>query len=270
MRLVFVNKSFHNENSGGRQGFPRREAKMNKGALISVVCLVLSTAIFAAYPNPVQADSGETIHLVNAASGEWEWTNDNVTGSEVSLDSIAAPNPEYMQLLSNGLSLSGATEICHPFRGGQFGWTGRIYNLSGGAWHELATTTRWVPDTSGKLMSCAYAPTEGTYALFGYYTDQPKACREYSISSMGAYEVGINGFVYYGTISPPNPGIKVTYRFKGIKPAGSVTGALSASTYTDADGDFTFSEPFFIDFETILTFRQEFLVDDCKASFQTN
>lgn len=243
---------------------------MKKGPLIAVVCLVWSMVIFAAYPNPVQADSGEPIHLITTASGEWEWTNDNVTGSEVSLDSITVPNPEYMQLLSNGLSLSGAAEICHPFRGGQFGWTGRIYNLSGGAWHELATTTRWVPDTSGKLMVCAYAPAEGTYALFGYYTDQPRVCREYAISSLSVNMVGINGFVYYGTISPSNPGIKVTYRLKGIKPTGSVTGALSASTYTDADGNFTFAEPFVIDFETILTFRQEILVDDCEASLQIN
>jgi hypothetical protein len=240
---------------------------MKKHALMMVISLLLCLVFFAANLEPVAADGTEVSKSLSQTSGEWEWTDGNVTGREVSLQEITAPTPQYMQSLSNGLSLSGAAEICHPFRGGQFGWVGKIHYLAGGAWHELSTTTKWVPDTAGKLMACAYAPSEGTYALFGYYTDQPKVCRNFSISDLGTYMVGIDGFVYYGTISPPAANIKVTYQLKGIKPAGAVSGTLSASTYTDADGNFTFVEPFFINFETILAFRQVFLIDGCEADF---
>ncbi len=48
------------------------------------------------------------------------------------------------------------------------------------------------------------------------------------------------------------------------------TGALSGSTHADEDGNFTFSEPFFIDFKSIMMLQQEFIVNNRKANLQIN
>ena len=189
---------------------------MDRFPRLILVFLIVSISLFSSVSNPVAAVAFSTQVNSSGVSGEWEWQSDIVTGKEISMGNLPAPNVDYLQLLSTGISLSGPTEICHSFRGGQFGWTGIIHNYSGGAWHKLETTVKWVPDTAGKLMACAYAPSEGTYALFGYYTALPnqKECGKYSISSLEATLVGFNGFVFYGTISPAAPNIQVSYKIK--------------------------------------------------------
>jgi len=235
-----------------------------------LICLIVTISLFSRVSNPVEATSLEKSISPDGDSGDWEWTNDNITGKKIHMEDLSTPNADYLQLLSSGISLSGPTEICHSFRGGQFGWTGIIYNLSGGSWHKLETTIKWVPDTAGRLMACAYAPSEGTYALFGYYTELPKEkeCGKYLISSLNATMVGFNGFIFYGTISPADANIQVTYKIKGIKPSGSITGELFDSAYTDLAGNFSFTQPFYIDFETAMSFQQVFFIDGCKANFQ--
>jgi hypothetical protein len=69
--------------------------------------------------------------------------------------------------MSDGLHVSGATQICHPFRGGQFGWNAQIQLQNGSSWLPIATTTEWVPDVEGQLMTCANVSVAGTYAIFG-------------------------------------------------------------------------------------------------------
>lgn len=236
-----------------------------------LICILVSISLFFHVTNSVAAATSVTSNNPNGVSGDWEWTNDSITGKEIHMGELTTPNADYVQLLSTAISLSGPSEICHSFRGGQFGWTGTIYKLSGGSWHELNTTTSWVPDTAGKLMACAYAPSEGTYALFGYYTNteppKEKECDKYSISSLEATLVGFDGFIFYGTISPADSNIQVSYKIKGIKPTGSITGALSDTVYTGLDGSFSFTQPFYIDFETAMSFNQVFYVDGCEADY---
>ena len=96
-------------------------------------------------------------------------------GAEVAIDLEAAPAPAWLQLLAKGLKIEAPARICHPFRGGQFGWTADIRRLVNGKWVKLATTADWVPSREGKFMACAQAPAAGTYALFGYYREQTAA-----------------------------------------------------------------------------------------------
>ena len=75
----------------------------------------------------------------------------------------------YSLLMSSGFTINGATQICYPWRQGQFGWTSEIRVKEGQTWISIPTTTEWVPDEEGALMTCANAPAAGTYAVFGYW-----------------------------------------------------------------------------------------------------
>ena len=107
-------------------------------------------------PEPSTPQSG-------IAEGSWN------TGTEVKVDLTAAPAPAWLQLLTYGVKIDAPTTICHPFRGGQYGWVGEIRQLVEGQWVKIETTNDWVPDKEGKFMACAAAPAAGTYALFGSY-----------------------------------------------------------------------------------------------------
>jgi hypothetical protein len=102
----------------------------------------------------------------------WEAeTIENLT-SEIPQNEITVAPPTDQQLVSTGAVVSGPTNICYPFSGGQYGWVGQIRMLSEGSWVGLPTTVKWVPDEEGKLMACAYAPAAGTYALFAYWSPE--------------------------------------------------------------------------------------------------
>jgi hypothetical protein len=92
------------------------------------------------------------------------------SGNEFEIDqSAVTPPDEWSQSLYSGVRVDTAGTICHPFRKGALGWTASIYKWTGNGWLELDTTLGWVPDKEGTFMACAYAPSAGTYALFGYY-----------------------------------------------------------------------------------------------------
>lgn len=206
----------------------------------------------------------------NVSDGAWKWTG-AVTATEISKEKITTPNVSWRQLLSDGLSISGPARICHPFRGGLFGWTGEIYELKGDSWRKLETTTEWVPDEEGEYMACAYAPEAGTYALFGAYhaPDTDKVCGKYWLTRLDAEMTPDGGYLFYGTIYPNNENVLVSYKFSNIKPDPSVIwGATSASTYTGAGGDFYFTDPVYIDLENVTGFTQKFYIDGCPLSFK--
>lgn len=90
---------------------------------------------------------------------------------EVPMYMVPLPAPHAWEiLLSNAiqLELSAPVQLCHPFRGNQFGWTGAIYLRSGSGWIEIPSTTEWTPDEEGNILICATAPMSGTYTIFGY------------------------------------------------------------------------------------------------------
>lgn len=107
-------------------------------------------------------------YYIETASGiaGGSWSN----GTIVDVSNMMDSKPVWLQLLStDGVKLTKAGQICHPFRGGQFGWIGEIREFKDGKWVKLLTTTSWVPDEEGTMYACATAPEAGTYALFGYY-----------------------------------------------------------------------------------------------------
>lgn len=205
------------------------------------------------------------------ANGSWEWNDTSVLGYEVDINLNSTPNSPWLQLLSKGVVLSGSSEICHPFQGGQFGWTGEIYELKGETWQKLTTTNKWVPDEEGQFMSCANAPEAGTYALFGYYIKpeiepRGKKCNAYWLTNLSANETIDGGLLIYGTIHPVAGDMKVSYKFTNVTPAGSVWGATSASTLTDVDGNFAFTDPVYINYEIVTSFHQRFYINGCQLS----
>ena len=104
----------------------------------------------------------------------WEWYAEGVTGEVIPMHTITTKPREWYQLKADALKVDGATQICHGFDDGRYGWTGEIFRLVGDAWVKLATTVGWVPNEEGHYMACAQAPAAGTYALFGYF-DKSKA-----------------------------------------------------------------------------------------------
>jgi hypothetical protein len=104
------------------------------------------------------------------AAGSWSWDNEDVTGTIVPQYQLAATyDPDYAVLQSEGLQISGAAQICHPYPGGQFGWNAEIRMQTRTGWQSVGTVNRWVPDEEGSYMTCAQVWSGGVYAVFGYW-----------------------------------------------------------------------------------------------------
>ena len=119
---------------------------------------------------------GTTAKTAQAAIGVVGSSGDNWTsGVEVSIDLEQNPAPfEWVQLIGSGVKVDAPGSICSEFRKGQFGWTAQIYQLVRGYWAYVPTTQGWFNGTGAKYMTCATAPSAGTYALFAYYTPPAK------------------------------------------------------------------------------------------------
>ena len=153
----------HNEN---------QEIAMKRKSIITAIILVL-VCFLAITPPKVQAKSDPTTGTNNIPGiAEGSWIVLEGTGTEFDVTSDANSAPVWLQLLGKGIKLREAKTICHPFRGGQFGRVGEIRKLEDGKWVKLPTVNKWEPNAEGVFMSCADAPGEGTYALFGYF-EQP-------------------------------------------------------------------------------------------------
>ena len=149
---------------------------MKKGLLFSISLVFVLSLFFSAFPIAVSAKLWEPPK--DPAEGDWVF-DDELDGGKVHMDDLKllAPPAEWMRLMSNGVHLTtvGATSLCHPFPGAQNGWEGAIYLQNGNSWFALASTTEWVPDEEGQLMTCTLAPMTGTYALFGYCGEDCKS-----------------------------------------------------------------------------------------------
>jgi hypothetical protein len=193
------------------------------------IILVLALALGVALVNAPKAVEAIPSPIPNGvADGSW------TTGSEVNVDLAAATAPSWLQLLSEGTVITAPVKICHPFRGGQFGWTGQIMQLVGDQWVKLTTTAEWVPDSEGEFMACAETPAAGTFALFGYYTEPAmKECSwNYGRSGMGYGLLGGGpGYFDFGADVPDTiPEFTVVrYNIYDVSPKGSITSGLSGT-----------------------------------------
>jgi hypothetical protein len=128
-----------------------------------VVVLVLLSVISQTVQAKVKTkDSSQGI-----AIDAWEIYSG--TGTSYNISSISSEAPTWLQLMSGGIKLKEPSKICHPLRGGQFGWVGEIRQYKNNQWLKLTTVNDWVPNKEGVFMSCTEAPQAGIYALFGYF-----------------------------------------------------------------------------------------------------
>lgn len=144
---------------------------------ICTIAIILSVIIlfFIGLPQQALAKSDPfaptpAIEAVDSGIANGSWQIKSGEGTEVDITSAASTAPGWLQLLStNGVSMSIGGQICHPLRGGQFGWVGQIRMLKDGEWVKVPTVNGWVPDKEGAFMACAEIEAAGTYALFGYF-----------------------------------------------------------------------------------------------------
>lgn len=158
--------------------FIRRKTMKQKLGVIIVLALLIGVmftsqttsalAIGSFTPTPVPTitptpDVVPPARVNGVSAGDWS------SGLEVPVDLTQNPAPEWLQLMDDGVSITAPGIICHPFRGGRFGWVAEIRQLVDGNWVKVLTTMSRLT-AEGEMIACAEAPAAGTYALFGYYT----------------------------------------------------------------------------------------------------
>jgi hypothetical protein len=98
---------------------------------------------------------------------------------------------------TNVTALTAAGQVCHPFRGGQFGWVGDIRQLVGKDWVKVPTTQGFLFGSDGSYFACAAAPAAGTYAFFAYFDESrvPKPVFNQKVCQYGDW---VAYFWYHG------------------------------------------------------------------------
>lgn len=133
-------------------------------AFVFIVAVIMTAPRPASACDPIPADDSE----------EWILSAAGVTGDLVPMPKITTQPGSWLQLMSDGVKLDGATQICQNFKKGHYGWVGNVYQLVNGAWVKLPTTSGWLTDGEGEYRVCAKAKSAGTYALFAYWKDPDK------------------------------------------------------------------------------------------------
>ena len=146
---------------------------MKKKLFLVVVALALMVWFFYGTLQSVQAVDPQnnptktftpTVEYKGVAVGDW------TSGRQFNIDlsDLGAPK-DYLQLLGKVVKPTFGGQICHPFNGGRYGWTGSIYELVGNGWVKVNTYFIWEPNEEGTFMACTMAKRNGTYAFFGFY-----------------------------------------------------------------------------------------------------
>jgi hypothetical protein len=165
----------------------------------------------------------------------WQY-GPGVTGTPFAIDLTTMPAPNWLQLASTGLKLSGPSKICYPFRDGQFHWVGEIREFVGGKWVKLDTTVAR-PNVEADDQACAQALEAGTYALFAYYNGPATEafnCSDLVWGDYGFYEHtdGDTQIIWQieDAVAPVPDGTPVTYITLNQNPTGTYNGDLTGST----------------------------------------
>lgn len=232
---------------------------MKKASRLFLIIVIIFAIMMASSPLNVLAKSDPSGTTSNPFIAGGTWT----TGNELDVTSLAASAPQWLQLLANGVKVTEAGKICHPFRGGQFGWVGEIRQYKAGEWIKLPTTNDWVPNKEGEFMSCALAPAAGTYALFGYwikpagYVEPPTSTCNYLTTDWNAersnsnedstqdidisgLQVALNGLTLTLTVTSDPEGMMATDTYSSTISSG-VANYLEVLTPINGSVEFTIS-----------------------------
>jgi hypothetical protein len=223
-------------------GFFLKGVEMKKWINLTFALVLVLGLFLTSSPKSVSATVAETLEP-GLAPGDWEWTSASVIGGEVPMLDILTKPASWLQLITNGLVIKAPARICHPFRGGQFGWSGSIYKLVGETWVKVPTTIGWEPSSEGKYVACAQTASAGTYALFGYWVkpvvvvEEPAPLPECTESPFGNLMIlfAANRFYEIATVLQV-PEENVPIRYELLNTNGLFSGDLTGSTLTDAEG----------------------------------
>ncbi len=144
---------------------------MKPKTLLLCVVAALLLSVFVVDAAPVSAILLPPEPPLAPAAGQWIVSEEDAIGGLIPQYQLEAPAGGYALLQSDAVRVSGYTRICHPYRGGQYGWTSEIRALTAAGWTAVPTTSGWEPDEEGKYMTCADVG-RGTYAVFGFW-DKP-------------------------------------------------------------------------------------------------
>jgi hypothetical protein len=223
---------------------------MKKIARIVLAIVFVFGVILASAPlNALAKSDPKSTVTPNALIAGGSWT----AGSTVDITILSTSAPSWLQLLStDGIKLTAAGKVCHPLRGGQFGWVGYIMQYKDGEWVKIPTVNDWVPNKEGDYMACAQAPAAGTYALFGYYTrpavsasvEEPGSSCSYSTSDWTADIFGENPYFLEAHLPNLPESTVVTFSFTY---QNKLIGPASGSNSLANNGWVTFSESYIDD-----------------------
>ena len=134
---------------------------MKKIAIFSLALMLAFSFLLIKAPQSALA-IGSGIWVLPLAGSSTAFTS-------VNIDEAAKTAHPWLQQLSDGVQIDVPTEICYPFRGGQFHWVPQILELNNGTWSEVETTTEYLYGAEATQYACAVPVAAGTFALFGYY-----------------------------------------------------------------------------------------------------
>ncbi len=138
-----------------------------KKSWVTIPFAVIMVIVLFASRVPGTVNAMGVIQQPDIAEGSW------TGGEETPLVLEGTTYPQWLQATNtNALLVTAKGEICHPFRGGQFGWVASIRQLVDGQWNKMDTVQGWMGDTEGSYKACAQALTPGTYALFAYFDEK--------------------------------------------------------------------------------------------------
>jgi hypothetical protein len=188
---------------------------MTKKWILRVTAIVLAIAIIAAIiPGTASA---KQIEPPGIAFGKW------TVGTERSFDFSMTTYPNWLQIMDiNVTELTAAGQVCHPFRGGQFGWMADIRQLVGKEWVKVPTTQGFLFGPEGSYFACVTAPAAGTYAFFAYF-DESKAPKSAFNQKVCQYQDWVAYFWYHGDSYPWDTGYSLEIHLAN-DPSGFPTG----------------------------------------------
>ncbi|MEA5078381.1 MAG: hypothetical protein VB013_07405 [Anaerolineaceae bacterium] len=159
---------------------------------ISIVLLVIMTigGMLGNIQLTVSANPGSD--LGGGKAGVWQYP-DSISAVETRARNYGYPN--YLQLITNALSIDQPAKICHTFNGAKSGWIPEFKQWYSYRWHTIENETTVLHDvTKDTYLACVTTPSNGVYALFAWYpVSSPtlEATKFYTNDSIdGAWNVG--------------------------------------------------------------------------------